>query len=142
MSNFTFTFTSLCATLSSGGWRGDSVSVQSLSHVQFFETPWTAPHQASLSFSISQSLLKLMSSESVIPSSHLILCHSPLLLPSIFPHTRVFSTELAFHIRWPKHWSFSISPSNENSGLLSFMTDWFDHLAVQGTLKSLLQQHN
>ena len=106
-------------------------------------TPWTAARQASLSFTISQSLLKLMSIESVIPSNHLIFCH-PLLLPSIFPSIRVFSNDSALCIRWPKYWSFSssISPSNEYSGLISFRMDWFDLCAVQGTLKSLLQHHS
>ena len=110
------------------------IAVQSLSCVLLFATPWTAALQASL-FTISQSLLKLMSKESMIPSNHLILCHHLLLLPSVFPSIRVFSNELAFHIRWPKYWSFSfsISPSNENSGLISFRIDWFDLLAVQGT---------
>ena len=103
-------------------------------------TPRTAARQSSLSFTISQSLLKLMSIESVIPFSHLILCHPLLLLPSIFPSTRAFSNEPALCIRWPKYWSlsFSISPSNEYSGLISFRIDWLDLLAVQGTLKSLL----
>ena len=107
-------------------------------------TPWTAARQASLSFTISQSLLKLMSIESVMPSSHLILCHPFFLLPSIFPSIRVFSSELALCIKWQKYWSFSfsISPSNEYSGLVSFRIDWFDLLAVQGTLKSLLQHHS
>ena len=106
--------------------------------------PWTAAHQASLSFTISQSLPKLMCIESVMPSNHLILCRPLLLLPSIFPRIRVFSNESAFLIRWPKYWSFSfsISPSNEYSGLISFRIDWFDPLAVQGTLKSLLQHHS
>ena len=105
---------------------------------------WSAARQASLSPTISWSLLKLMSIESVMPSNHLILCCPLLLLPSIFPSIRVFSNELALPIRWPKYWSFSfsISPSNENSGLISFRIDWFDLLAVQGTLKSLLQHHN
>ena len=118
-------------------------SVQSLSRVRLFVTPWTAARQASLSITNSQSLLTLMSIESVIPSSHLILC-LPLLLPSIFPSIRVFSNESLFHIRWPKYWSFSfsISISNEYSGLISFRMDWLDLLAVQGTLKSLLQHHN
>ena len=119
-------------------------SVQSLSHVQLFATPSTAAHQASVSITNSRSLLKLMSIESVMPSIHLILCH-PLLLPhSIFPNIRVFSNESALRIRWPKYWSFglSISPSNEYSGLISFRMDWLDFLAVQGTLKSLLQHHN
>jgi len=98
--------------------------------------------QVSLSFTISQSLLKLMSIESVMPSNHLVLCHPLHLLPSIFPSIRIFSNELAFHIRWSKYWSFSISPSNEYSGLMSFRIDWFDLLAVQGTLKSLLQHHS
>ena len=107
-------------------------------------TPWTAARQASLSFTISWSLLKLMSIESVIPSNHLILCHPLLLLPSIFPSIRVFSSESALHIRWPNYWSFSfnISPSNEYSGLISSRMDWLDFLAVQGTLKSLLQHHS
>ena len=105
--------------------------------------PWTAARQASLSLTNSQSLLKLMPFESVMPSNHLILCHPLLLLPSIFPSLRVFSNESALHIRWPKYWSFSfsISPSNEYSGLIPFRIDWFD-LAVQGTLKSLLQHHS
>ena len=114
-------------------------SLQSLSHVQLFVIPWTAVHQASLSITNSQSLLKLMSIESVMPSNHLILCH-PLLPPSIFPSMRVFSNESALRSRWPKYWnfSFSISPSNEYSGLISFRMDWLDVLAVQGTLKSFL----
>jgi len=119
-------------------------SVQLLSCVLLFATPWTAACQASLSFTISQSLLKLMSIESVIPSNHLILC-CPFLLPlSIFPSIRVFSNESALCIRFPKYWSFSfsISPSNEYSGLIYFRIDWFDLLAVQGTLKSLLQHHS
>ena len=109
-----------------------------LSHVQFFVTPWIAAHQAFLSFTISWSLLKLMSIESVMPSNHLILCHPLLLLPSIFPSIRVFSYESALHIRWPKDWSFSFSISlhNEYSGLISFRIDWFHLLAVQGTLES------
>jgi len=107
-------------------------------------TPWTAAHQASLSFTISRTFLKLMSIELVMPCNHLILCRPLLLLPSIFPSIRVFSSELVLHIRWPKYWSFnfSISPSNEYSGLISFRIDWFDVLAVQGTLKNLLQHHN
>ena len=114
-------------------------SVQSLSCVRLFVTPWTAACQASLSITNSWSLLKLMSIESVMPSNHLILCH-PLLLPSIFLSIRVFSNESFVHIRWPKYWSFSlsISPSSEYSGLISFRMDWLDLLAVQGTLKSLL----
>ena len=118
-------------------------SVQLLSHVRLFATPWTAACQASLSIASSQSLLKLMSIESVRPSNHLILCHS-LLLPSIFPSIRVFSNESPFHIRWPRYWSFSfnISPSNEHPGLISFRMDWLDLLAVQGTVKSLLQHHS
>ena len=113
-------------------------------HVRLFVTPQTAAHQASLSFTISWSLLKLMSIESMMPFNHLILCYPLLLLPSIFPSIRVFSNESALCIRWPKYWSFSfsISPSNENSGLISFRMDWFDFLAVQGTLKSLLQYHS
>ena len=117
--------------------------VQSLSHVQLFVTPQTAAHQASLSFTISQSLLKLMSIEPVMPSNHFILS-CPLLLPSIFSSIRVFSSELALCIRWSKYCSFnfSISPSNEYSGLISFRIDWFDYIVVQGTLKSLLQHHS
>ena len=119
-------------------------SVQSLSHVRFFATLWTAACQASLSFTIFRSLLKLISRESVMPSNHLILCLSLLLLPSIFPSISVLTNELVLHIRWPKYWSFSfsISPSNKYSGLISFRIDWFDLLAAQGTLKSLLQHHN
>ena len=120
-----------------------SNSVQPLSHVQHFATPWTAAHQASLFIIISRSLLKLMSIKLVTPSNHLILCRPLLLLPSIFPSIRVFSNESVLHIRWPNYWSFSfsISPSNEYSGLISFRIDWFD-LSVQGTLKSLLQHHS
>ena len=118
--------------------------VQSLHHIQLFVTPWTAAHQASLSFTISWSLLKLMSIESVMPPNHLNLCRPLLLLPSVFPSIRVFSNELALCIRWPKYWSFSfsISPSNEYSGEISFRIDWLDLLAVQGTLKHLLQHHS
>ena len=118
--------------------------VQLLSHVLLFVTPWTVAHQASLSIPNSWSLLKHMSIESVIPSNHLILCLPFLLLPSIFPSIRVFSSESVLRIRWPKYWSFSFSnsPSNEYSGLISFRTDWFDLLAAQGTLKSLLQHHS
>ena len=117
--------------------------VQLLSWVWLFAAPWTAAHQASLSITNSRSLLKLVSIESVMPSNHLVLCHPLLLLPSIFPSIRVFSNESALHIRWPKCWSFSFSicPSNEYSGLISFRTDWFDLPAVQGTLKSLLQHY-
>ena len=117
--------------------------IQTLNRVQHFETPWTAVHQASLSLTNSQSLLKLMSIESVMTSNHLILCHL-LLLPSIFPSIRVFSNESVLHIWWPKYWSFSfnISPSNEYSGLISFRMVWFDLLAVQGTPKSLFQHHS
>ena len=120
------------------------VVVQLLSHVQLFVTPWTAAHQASLSYTLSLSLLKLMAIESVMPSNHLILCYSLPLLPSIFPSIRVFSDESVLCIRWPKDWSFSfnISPSNEHSELISFMMDQLDLLAVQGTLKSLLQHHS
>ena len=116
---------------------------QSLSHARFFAAPWTAAYQASLSITNSQSLLKLMSIESVMPSNHLILCQ-PLLLSSIFPSIRVFSKESVLLIRWPKYWSFSfsISPSSEYSRLISFRINWLDLLAVQGTLKSLLQRHN
>ena len=117
-------------------------SVQLLSHVQLFVTPWTAAHQASLSITNSQSLLKLLSIELVMPSNHLNLCGPLFLPPSIFPSIRVFSNESILHIRWPKYWSFSISPSNEYSGLISFKIDWFDLLAVQGTLKSFLQHHS
>ena len=118
-------------------------SVRSLTCVRLFLTPWTAKCQASLSISNSQDLLKPMSIESVIPSYHLILCRPPLLLPSIFPSIWVFSNESALRIRWPKYWSFSfnISPSNEHPGL-TFRMDWLDLLAVQGTLKSLLQHHS
>ena len=128
-------------------WRlktvGQLSSVQSLSHVQLFATPWTAVHQASLSITNSRSLLKLMSIELVMPSNHLTLCHPLLLLPSIFPSIRVFNNESVLHSRWPNYWtfSFSISPSNEYSELISFRVDWLDLLAVQGTLKSLLQHH-
>jgi len=118
-------------------------SVQSLSHVRLFETPWTAALQASLSITNSRSLPKLMSIESVMPSNHLILCHPLLLLPSILPNIGVFSNESALCIRWPKYWNFSlnISPSNEHPGLI-FRMDWLDLLAGQGTLKSLLQHHS
>ena len=118
--------------------------VQLLSCVLLFATPWTATCQGFLSFTISQSLLRFTAIELVMPSNHLILCHPLLLLPSIFPSIRVFSSELALCIRWPKYWSFSLSinPSNEYSGLIYFRIDWFDLLAVQGTLKSLLQHHN
>ena len=119
-------------------------SVQLLSHVQLFETPWIAACQASLSITNSQSLLKLMSIESVMLSSRLILCRPLLLPPSVFPSIRVFSNKSVLLIRWPKYWSlsFSISPSNEHPGLISFRMDWLDLLAVQGTLKSLLQHHS
>ena len=115
-------------------------SVQLLCRVQLFVTPWTTVHQASLSITNSQSLSKLMSIELVMPSSHLILCHPLLLLPSVFPNIRGFSNESALHIRWPKYWScsFNISPSSEHPGLISFRMDWLDLLAVQGTLESLL----
>ena len=117
-------------------------SVQSLSLVQLFTTPWTRACQTSLSITNSQSLLKLMSIESVMPSNHLILCRPLLLLPSIFPSIRVFSTGSVLRIRWPMYWSFSFSPSNEYSELVSFRIDWLDLLAVQPTLKSLLQHHS
>ena len=119
-------------------------SVQLLCHVRLFVPPWTAACQASLSITISRSLLKLMSIESVMPSNHLILCRPPLLPSSIFPSIRVFSNESVHHIRWPKYWGFSfgISPSNEYSGPISFRMDWLDLLAVQGILKSLLQHHS
>ena len=123
------------------------VVVQSLSHVWLFATPWTAAHQASLSFTISQNLLKLMFSDdvqSVMPSNHLVLCHPLLLLPSIFSRIRIFSNELTLirNYYYLKYWSFSISPSNEYSGLISFRMDWLDLLVVQGTLKSILQHHS
>ena len=119
-------------------------SVQSLSHVKIFVTPWTAACQASLSITSSRSLLKLMSIELVMPFNHLILCHPLLLPPSIFPSIRIFSNESIRRIRWPEYWSFSfsISPSNEHPGLISFRMDWLDFLTVQGTLKSLLQHHS
>ena len=119
-------------------------SVQSLSRVRLFATPWITARQASLSISNSWSLLKLMSIKSVMPSSHLILCHPLLLLPPIPPSIRVFSNELTLLIRWPKYWSFSfsISPSNGHPGLIFFRMNWLDLLAVQGTLKSLLQYHS
>ena len=119
-------------------------SVQALSHIRLLVTPWTAVCQASLSVTNSQSLLKLMSSESVMPSNHLILCHPLILLPSIFPSIRAFSNESLLRIRWPKYWSFcfSISPSNDYLGLISFRMDWLDLLAVQRTLKSLLQHQS
>ena len=133
-------------------WKTDSLllyyhqfsSVQWLSHVQLFGTPWIAACLASLSNTNSRSLFTLMSIESVLPSNHLILCHPLLLLPSNFPSIRVFSIESVLCIRWPKYWhfSFSISPSNEHPGLISFRTDWLDLLAVQASLKSLLQHHS
>ena len=134
-------------------WKSDDLglqtssqfsSVQLLSRVWLFVTPWTTGSQASQSITNSQCLPKLMSIESVMPSNHLTLCHSLLLLPSIFPNIRVFSNESALRIRWPKYWSFrfNISPSNEDPGLISFRMDWLDLIAVQGTLKSLLQHHN
>ena len=121
-------------------WQPSSV-VQSLNRVGLLVTPWTAARQASLSFTISWSLLKLMSTESVMPSNHLTLCHPLLLLPAVFPSSRVFSNESAVRIRWPKYWSFNfiISPSSEYSGLISLRMDWLHLLTVQGTLKSLLQ---
>ena len=127
-----------------GRYKGWFSSVQSLSHVQLFVIPWTAAHQASLSITNSQSLLKLMSIELVMPSNHLILCRPLLLLTSIFPSIRVFSNESVLCIRWPKYWSFSftISPSNEHPGLVSYRMDWLDLLAVQQTLKSLHQYHS
>ena len=119
-------------------------SIQLLSRVRLFATPWTAAHQASLSITSSQSLLKLMSIQSVMPSNHLILCCPLLLPPSISPSIRVFSNESALRMRWPKYWSFSfyVSPSNEHPGLISFRMDCLDLLAVQGTLRSLLQHHS
>ena len=118
------------------------VVVQWLSHVQLFVTPWTAAHQASLSFTLSRSTFKLMTFESMMPSNHLILCCPLLLLPSVFPSIMVFSNESVLLIRWPKFWSFSMSPSNEHPRLASFRMDWFDLLAVQGTLKNLPQHHS
>ena len=114
-----------------------------VSHVRLFATPWTAGNQVSLSITNSQSLLKLMSIKSVMPSNHLILCRPVLLPPSIFPSIKVFSNESVLRFRWPKYWSFkfNISPSNEYSGLISFRIDWLDLLVVPGTLKSLLQHH-
>ena len=114
-----------------------------MAKIQLFVTPWTVSHQAFLSITNSQSLIKLMSIQSMMPSNHLILCH-PLLLRSIIPSIRIYSNESVLHIMWPKYWSFSfsISPSNENSGLISFRIDWLGLLAVQGTLKSLLQYYN
>ena len=123
----------------------DYVQIVLLSHsVMYNFNPWTAAHQAPLSFTVSQGLCKLMSVESVMPSNHLVLSCPLLLLPSIFPSIRVFSNESVLHIRWPKYWSFSfkISPSNEHPGLISFRMNWLDLLAVQGTLKSLLQHHS
>ena len=131
--------------MSSSGvnWKHFS-SVQSLSHVLLFAIPWTAACQASLSITNSWSLLKFMSIESVMPSNHLILCSPLLLLPSVFPSIRVFSSESVLHIRWPKYWSFSFSNSlcNEYSGLISFRMDLLNLLAIQGTLKNLLQHHS
>ena len=125
-------------------WIGFFSSVQLLSHVRLFATPWTEAHQASLSITNTQSLLKLMSTKLVMPSNHLILCPPLLLLPSVFPSIRVFFNESVLHSRWPKYWSFSfsISPANEHPGLVSFRMDWLDLLVVQGTLKSLLQHHS
>ena len=126
------------------GTSKDSVqfdSVQSLNHAQLFATPWAVAPQASLSITNSQSLLKLVSIESVMPSNHLIVCCALLLLPSIFSSIKVFSNKSVLCNRWSKYWSFSFSPSNEYSGLISFRIDWFDLLAVQKTLKSLLQPH-
>ena len=136
-------FYQFCQSLSFD-WRFYFSSVQLLSHVWLFATPWTAACQASLSFTNSRSLLKLMFIESVMPSNHLILCCPLLLLTSIFHSIRVFSNELVLRIRWPKYWSFSfnISPASEHPGLISFRMDWLDLLAVQGTLKSLLQHHS
>ena len=125
-------------------YRNAVVVSQSLSHVQLFVTPWKAACQSLLSSTISRNLLKFISSESGMLSNHLILCHPLLLLPPVFPSIRVFSNELALCIKWSKYWSFgfSISPSNEYSGLISFRIDWFDLLAVQVTLKNLLQNNN
>ena len=135
-------FSNLLLIFKFGSFSFHCLVVQSISHAQLFVTPWTVECQASLCITNSQSLLKIMSIDSVMPPNHLILC--PFLLPSIFPSIRVFSNESAFHIRWPQYWSFSfsISPSSEYSGLISFKTDWFELLAVQGTLKSPLQHHS
>ena len=141
-----FCHTSTCTIQDARGWctEVDFLSVQSLSHVRLFATPWIAARQASLSITNSRSSLRLMSIESVMPSSHLILCHPVLLLPPIPPNIRVFSNESTLRMRWPKYWSFSFSiiPSKEIPGLISFRMDWLDLLAVQGTLKSLLQHHS
>ena len=118
------------------------VVVQSWSHVWLFGIPWTTARQASLSFTVSWSMVKLMFTESVMPSNHLILCRPLLLLPSVFPSIRVLSNESVLRIRWPKYWSFRVSPSKEYSGLISFRIDWFGLFAVWGTLKSLLQHHS
>ena len=131
--------------MKAGSWgSAQVVAVQSLSRIPLFVTPWTAARQASLSFAICCSLLKLISIKSVMPSNHLILCHALLLLTSVFPSIRVFSNESVLRIRWPNYWSFSfnISSPNEYSGLISFRMDRFDLLEVQGTLKSLLQHHS
>ena len=125
--------------INSGCWF---VVIQSVSHVWLFATPWTVAFQASLSFTVSQSFLRLISIELVMPSNHLVFCCPLLLLPSMFPCIRVVSSELALLIRWPKYYSFSSSTSNGHSGLISFRMDWFDLLAVQGILKSLLQHHS
>ena len=125
-------------------WHSCCVVVQSLGHVKHFATLWSSAYQAPLFTTISQSLLKLMSIESLMPSNHFVLCRPLLLPPSIFPSIWVFSNEAALRIRWPKYWSFSfnISPSNEHAGLISFRMDWLDLLTVQGTLKDLLQHHS
>ena len=135
-----------------GHWKGNGIPqpvslfivviVQLFSHVWLFATLWTVACQASLSITICRSLLKLMSIETVMPSNHLVLCHPLLPLASIFSSIRIFSNESPLLIRWPKRWSFSINPSNEYSGLISFRIDWFDHLATQRTLKGLLQLYN
>ena len=139
--NFFFTFPVVTKKPRTSQLGISVVVVHSLSQVQPCETVRTAGHQASLSFTISQSSLKLMPTESVMPSNHLILCCPLLLLPSIFPSIRVFSKESALHIRWPKYSSFSISPSDEYSGLTSLRINWLDLLILQGALKSLLQHH-
>ena len=150
---FTFTFRSLIKVektkrapiIATNAWYSDQIrSDQSLSRVRLFATPWIAARQASLSITISQSSPRLTSIESVMPSSHRILCHPLLLLPPIPPSIRVSSNELTLRMRWPKYWSFSFSiiPSKEIPGLISFRMDWLDFLAVQGTFKSLLQHHS
>ena len=141
---FTYNMEIMIITVYTFSWIIQFSSVQLLSRVGLFATPWITARLASLSITNSRSLLRLMSIESVMPSSHLILCHPLLLLPPIPPNIRVFSNESTLCMSWPKYWSFSfsISPSSEHPGLISFRMDWFDLLAVQGTLKSLHQHHS